>query len=74
MLESKVGFPVSFSSGDMDEVQSTELEDVDMLEFFLDTSDSRFFVLHANEISDNADPIIKILRDMDIRSTVYGSI
>lgn len=71
MLESEGGFPSSFHS-DMitGEVQSTGLDgikilrmsqDETMFEFFLDTSDPRFFVLHTNEKSDDVGPLVSAL-------------
>lgn len=71
MLESEGGFPPSFSSdGIAGEVQSTGLDGIKILqvsqnekifEFFLDTSDPRFFVLHTNERSDDVGPIVRTL-------------
>lgn len=71
MLESEGGFPPSFhSDGITGEVQSTGLDGIKILrvfqngavlEFFLDTSDPRFFVLHTNEKSEDVGPIIRTL-------------
>ena len=71
MLESEGGFPSSFSSDGMTgEVHSTGLDEIKILrvlqgnvqlEFFLDASDSRFFVLHTNEKSDDVGPIVRAL-------------
>lgn len=71
MIESEGGFPPSFSSdGITGEVQNTDLDGVKILrvrqngavfEFFLDTSDPRFFVLHTNEKSDDVGPIVRTL-------------
>lgn len=71
MLESEGGFPSSFySDGITGEVQSTGLDGIKILrmsqngtvlEFFLDTSDPRFFVLHTSEKSEDAGPMVRAL-------------
>lgn len=71
MLESEGGFPAKFSSGDITgEVESTGLDGIKILrthrgeesfEFFLDTIDPRFFILHTNERSEDAGQIVRTL-------------
>lgn len=71
MLESEGGFPPSFFSDRITgEVQSTGLDGIkilqvsqneNILEFFLDTSDPRFFVLHTNEKSDDVRSVVETL-------------
>ena len=71
MLESDGGFPQHFKSDRVSgEVSDTGLDGIKILhmshennrvEFFLDTSDQRFFALHTNERSDVAGKIIKTL-------------
>lgn len=71
MIESEGGFPPNFSSGDITgEVQNTGLDGIKILrvrqnetlfEFFLDTSNPRFFVLHTNNKFDDVDPIVRML-------------
>ena len=71
MLESDGGFPSRFRSDNITgEVQSTGLDGIKILrmfqdetvhEFFLDTSDPRFFVLHTNERSDHVGPMVRAL-------------
>ena len=71
MIESKGGFPSKISSGGMTgEVQDTGLDGIKILqvrqneavfEFFLDTTNPRFFVLHTNEKSDDVGPIVRTL-------------
>ena len=71
ILESEGGFPPEISSDLMTaRMRSTGLDDIKILqvsqnegslEFFLDTSDSRFFILHTNERSDDAGCVVKTL-------------
>lgn len=71
MIESEGGFPSNFSSdGITGEVQDTGLDGIKILqvrqngaafEFFLDTTNPRFFVLHTNERSDDVGPIVRTL-------------
>lgn len=71
MIESEGGFPSNFSlDGITGEVHNTDLDGIKILqvhqngaafEFFLDTSDPRFFVLHTNEKSEDVRDIVRTL-------------
>lgn len=71
ILESEGGFPSGFSSdGITGEVLDTGLDGIGILratkdggrlEFFLDTGDPRFFVLHTNERSEDAASVVRAL-------------
>ena len=75
IIESNGGFPTRFKSNRVScDISNTGLDKIKILhilhagntlDFFLDTSDPRFFILHTNEKSDDVNKTIDALTDDD---------